>query len=71
MPSDAGDRDPRDDETGAPTMTDKARRQLEAARTRAVNCLNFIKGHQASQENRELAARLAARLAGIDAKLGR
>jgi len=52
-------------------MTDKARRQLEAARTRAVNCLNFIKGHQASQENRELAARLAARLAEIEAKLGR
>ena len=51
-------------------MTTQARRRLEAARTRAANCLEFLKGHQASPENRELAARLAARLAEIDAKLG-
>ena len=52
-------------------MTTQTRRKLEAARARVSNCLEYIKGHQASQENRDLAARLAARVAGIDAKLGR
>ena len=52
-------------------MTTQTRRKLEAERNRAANCLEYIKGHQASRENRELAARLTARVAEIDAKLGR
>ena len=51
-------------------MPTRTRRKLEAERSRAANCLTYIKGHQSSQENRELAARLAARVSWLDAKLG-